>query len=94
MAELDTLCCAHSPDVVALEDAILMALRWRLPLDHDGLVGAATGNDILWGCRGGFLRKGYPDEEKVIYEACSVGLSLCLVKLLQLYHLHSWCFKT
>ena len=37
-----------------------MALGRRLPLDHDGLVGPTTGNDILWRGRGGLLRKGDP----------------------------------
>lgn len=36
-----------SPDSVAPEDAILVAFRGRLPLDHDGLVGPAAGNDVL-----------------------------------------------
>lgn len=42
-----------------------MALRGRLPLDHDGLVGAATGNDILWGCRGRLLGQGHPARDEV-----------------------------
>lgn len=37
------------PDDVALEWTVLMALRGRLPLDHDGLIGAATGDDRLRG---------------------------------------------
>ena len=35
------------PDDVAPEDAVLVALLWRLPLDHDGLVGPAAGDDVL-----------------------------------------------
>lgn len=35
------------PDGVAPEDAILVAFRGRLPLDHDGLVGPAAGDDVL-----------------------------------------------
>lgn len=35
------------PDSIAPEDAILVAFWWRLPLDHDGLVGPATSNDVL-----------------------------------------------
>lgn len=38
------------PDDIALEWTILMALRGWLPLDHDGLIGAATCDDCLrWG---------------------------------------------
>lgn len=45
------------PDDVALERAVLVALwRW-LPLDHDGLIGAATRDDCLGGCTGGLLRE-------------------------------------
>ena len=48
------------PDNVALEDPVLMALgRWS-PLDHDGLVGPAAGDDVLRRGRGGLLRKGDP----------------------------------
>lgn len=46
-----------SPDDVALQDAILVVLWGRLPLDHDGLVCAAAGNDRLGGCAGGLLRE-------------------------------------
>ena len=43
------------PDDVALERPVLMALwRW-LPLDHDGLIGAATCDDCLGGCAGGLF---------------------------------------
>lgn len=41
------------PDGVAPEDAVLVAFWRRLPLDHDGLVSPAAGNDVLgwstWG---------------------------------------------
>lgn len=37
------------PDDIALEWTILMALRGWLPLDHDGLIGAATRDDCLRG---------------------------------------------
>lgn len=40
-----------------------MALRRRLPLDHDGLVGPAAGNDVLWRGRGGLLGEGDPGEK-------------------------------
>jgi hypothetical protein len=36
--------------------------RW-LPLDHDGLVGPAAGDDVLRRGRGGLLRKGHPRAE-------------------------------
>lgn len=35
-----------------------MALRRRLPLDHDGLVGAAAGDDVLWRSAGRLLWEG------------------------------------
>lgn len=35
------------PDDVALEWTVLMTLRGWLPLDHDGLIGAATCDDCL-----------------------------------------------
>ncbi len=44
-----------SPDDVALERTILMALGGWLPLDHDGLIGAATSDDCLRGGTGGLL---------------------------------------
>lgn len=47
------------PDDVAPEDAVLMALLWRLPLDHDGLVGPAAGNDVLRRGTGGLLWEGH-----------------------------------
>lgn len=34
-----------------------MALRRRLPLDHDGLVGPAAGDDVLGRSAGGLLRE-------------------------------------
>lgn len=37
-----------------------MAFRRWLPLDHDGLVGPAAGDDILWRSRGGLLGQGNP----------------------------------
>lgn len=43
------------PDDVALEWPILMALRGWLPLDHDGLIGAATSDDCLRGGAGRLL---------------------------------------
>ncbi len=45
------------PDSVAPEDAVLVALRRRLPLDHDGLVGPATSDDVLRRGTGGLLWK-------------------------------------
>ena len=53
------------PNDVALEEAILVALRRRLPLDHDGLVGPAAGDDVLRRGRGGFLGKGDPGYKNV-----------------------------
>lgn len=41
-----------------------MALRRRLPLDHDGLVGPATGDDVLWRGCGGLFRKGDPGKHQ------------------------------
>lgn len=49
-----------SPDDVALQWTVLMALGGRLPLDHDGLIGAAAGDDCLRGGAGGLLREGQP----------------------------------
>lgn len=43
------------PDDVALKWAVLVALRWGLPLDHDGLIGASTRHDGLRGCTGRLL---------------------------------------
>lgn len=34
-----------------------MAFRRRLPLDHDGLVGPAAGDDVLWRSAGRLLRE-------------------------------------
>lgn len=48
------------PDDVTLEDPVLVALRRRLPLDHDGLVGPAAGNNVLWRGRGGLFGEGNP----------------------------------
>jgi len=45
------------PDDVALEWPILMALRGGLPLDHDGLIGAATCDDCLRGGAGRLFGK-------------------------------------
>lgn len=44
-----------SPDAVASEDPVLVALWWGLPLDHDGLVGAAAGDHVLGRSTGRFL---------------------------------------
>lgn len=55
----------YLPDDVALEKAILVALGRRLPLDHDGLIGPAAGDDILWGGCGGLLREGDPGYENI-----------------------------
>lgn len=49
-----------SPDDVALQWTVLMALGGRLPLDHDGLIGAAAGDDCLWRGAGGLLGEGQP----------------------------------
>lgn len=49
-----------SPDDVALQWTVLMALRGRLPLDHDGLIGAAAGDDCLRGGAGRLLGEGQP----------------------------------
>lgn len=54
-----------SPDDVSSQDAILVAFWWWLPLNHDGLVGAATGNDILRGSAGRLFWKRDPGGEKV-----------------------------
>lgn len=43
------------PDDVALEWTILMTLRGWLPLDHDGLICAATCDDCLRGGAGRFF---------------------------------------
>lgn len=43
------------PDDVALEWTILMALRGWLPLDHDGLIGAAACDNRLRGGTGRLL---------------------------------------
>lgn len=40
-----------------------MVLRGRLPLDHDGLVRPAAGDDVLWRGGGGLLGEGDPGEE-------------------------------
>lgn len=50
------------PDDVAPEDAVLVTLLWWLPLDHDGLVGSAAGNDVLRGGTGGLLWEGHTAE--------------------------------
>lgn len=50
------------PNDVASEDAVLMAFRWRLPLDHDRLVGPTTSNDILRRSTGGLLWERDPAE--------------------------------
>lgn len=54
-----------SPDDVPSQDAILVAFWWWLPLNHDGLVGAATGNDILRRSAGRLFWKRDPGGEKV-----------------------------
>lgn len=45
------------PDHVAPQDAVLVALRGGLPLDHDGLVGPAAGDDVLRRSAGRLLRE-------------------------------------
>lgn len=50
----------HLPDDVALQEAVLVVLRGRLPLDHNGLVSPAAGNDILRRGSGGLLGEGDP----------------------------------
>ena len=62
----------HPPDDVALENSILVALRRRLPLDHDGLVGSTAGDDVLWRGRGGLLGEGDPGSENT--NALSLGV--------------------
>lgn len=54
-----------SPDDVSSQDAILVAFWWRLPLNHDGLVGAATGNNVLRRSAGRLLRKRHPGGKKI-----------------------------
>lgn len=49
-----------SPDDITFEQPVLVALGGRLPLDHDGLVGPAAGDDVLGRCGGGLLREGDP----------------------------------
>lgn len=46
------------PDDVALEWTVLMALGGRLPLDHDGLIGAAARDDCLRGSARGLFGEG------------------------------------
>lgn len=46
------------PHSVAPEDAVLVAFWWRLPLDHDGLVGPTTSDDVLRSGTGGLLWEG------------------------------------
>lgn len=50
------------PDDVALEEAVLVVLRGRLPLDHDGLVRPAAGDDVLRRGGGGLLGERDPGE--------------------------------
>lgn len=40
-----------------------MVLRRRLPLDHNGLVSPAAGDDILWRGSGGLFGEGDPGGE-------------------------------
>lgn len=54
-----------SPDDVSSQDAILVAFWWRLPLNHDGLVGAATGNNVLRRSAGRLLRKRHAGGKKI-----------------------------
>lgn len=42
-----------------------MALGRWLPLDHDGLIGPAAGDDILWRGCGGLLGEGDPGHENI-----------------------------
>lgn len=57
---LSCLSGGRLPDDVALEEAVLVALRGRLPLDHNGLVRPAAGDDILRRGSGGLLGEGDP----------------------------------
>lgn len=66
-AEKQTRCADVSPDDVSSQDAVLMAFWRRLPLNHDGLVGAAASNDVLWGRAGRLLRKRDPGGKKVFF---------------------------
>lgn len=52
MGEIKRTVMVFLPDDVALEWTILVALRGWLPLDHDGLIGAATCDDCLRGGAG------------------------------------------
>lgn len=45
-----------SPQDVAMENPIVLTLRRRLPLHHDGLIGSPTGHDVFRGGTGGLLR--------------------------------------
>lgn len=47
-----------------------MALRGRLPLDHDGLVGAPAGDDVLGGRGGWLLGQGHPTGHEARVSAC------------------------
>lgn len=40
-----------------------MTLWRRLPLDHDGLVGAAAGNDVLWRSTGWLLGQRHTERD-------------------------------
>lgn len=62
---MPTLPHRRLPDDVALEDTILVALRGWLPLDHDGLVGAAAGDDVLGGCRWWLLGQRHSEGHQV-----------------------------
>lgn len=53
--EIRQLVTVFLPDDVALQWPVLVALRRRLPLDHDGLIGAAACDDCLRGGAGRLL---------------------------------------
>ena len=61
----DEVCdCVLSPDDVALQRTILVALWGRLPLDHDGLIGTTTGDDCLGRGAGWLLRQCQPEKKR------------------------------
>lgn len=53
--EIRQLVTVFLPDDVALQRPVLVALRGRLPLDHDGLICAAACDDRLRGGAGRLL---------------------------------------
>lgn len=42
-----TFLCVCIPEYISSKDSVELGFWWRLPLDHDGLVGPPTSHDIL-----------------------------------------------